>query len=228
MKCEEFESTILDLDRAGRLSELEKSAAQAHLNSCERCASLQESWQGARRELAFYAQETQMAQAPARVEMRLRQEFRLQHRTTAPRKIAGVTVWALAAAAAVVAVVSWINWQNEHVSIARRDAPRAGAVTQPSVQENATGKVEVMPNPFADAGDESNALFADNELSGFTVLPGAGLLDTNEASILRVQMQRGTLSAYGLPVNEERAGEWIQVDLLVGDDGIPQAVRLPN
>jgi hypothetical protein len=29
-------------------------------------------------------------------------------------------------------------------------------------------------------------------------------------------------------VNEEHAGDWIQVDLLVGDDGLPQAVRLPQ
>jgi len=31
-----------------------------------------------------------------------------------------------------------------------------------------------------------------------------------------------------VPVNEERAGEWIQVDLLVGNDGLPEAVRLPR
>jgi hypothetical protein len=31
-----------------------------------------------------------------------------------------------------------------------------------------------------------------------------------------------------LPVNQELAGEWIQVDLLVGEDGQPQAVRLPQ
>jgi hypothetical protein len=30
----------------------------------------------------------------------------------------------------------------------------------------------------------------------------------------------------GLPVNQDRAGEWIQVDLLVANDGLPQAVRL--
>jgi len=45
---------------------------------------------------------------------------------------------------------------------------------------------------------------------------------------VRVRMQRGALGALGLPVNEERAGEWIQVDLLVGNDGLPQAVRLPQ
>jgi hypothetical protein len=43
-----------------------------------------------------------------------------------------------------------------------------------------------------------------------------------------VRMQRGELGALGLPVNEERAAEWIQVDLLVGNDGLPQAVRLPQ
>ena len=74
----------------------------------------------------------------------------------------------------------------------------------------------------------SETLVADNELSGFTFLPGAFAADTDDAAILRVRMQRGALSALGLAVNEERASEWIQVDLLVDDDGLPQAVRLPQ
>ncbi len=45
---------------------------------------------------------------------------------------------------------------------------------------------------------------------------------------MRVGMQRGALSALGLPVNEERVSDWIQVDLLVGQDGLPKAVRLPQ
>jgi len=69
---------------------------------------------------------------------------------------------------------------------------------------------------------------ADNELGNFTPLPGALPAETDEAAIVHVRMQRGSLGTLGLPVNEERAGEWIQVDLLVGDDGLPQAVRLPQ
>jgi hypothetical protein len=69
---------------------------------------------------------------------------------------------------------------------------------------------------------------ADNELRNFTLLPGALPAEADDAAIVRVRMQRGALGALGLPVNEERAGEWIQVDLLVGDDGLPQAVRLPQ
>jgi hypothetical protein len=41
-------------------------------------------------------------------------------------------------------------------------------------------------------------------------------------------MQRGVLGSLGLTVSEDRATDWIQVDLLVGDDGQPQAVRLPQ
>ncbi len=51
-------------------------------------------------------------------------------------------------------------------------------------------------------------------------------MDTDYGEILHVRMQRGALESFGLPVNEERAGEWIQVDLLVGNDGLPEAVRL--
>jgi hypothetical protein len=62
----------------------------------------------------------------------------------------------------------------------------------------------------------------------FTPLPGSvpGFLD--DSTIVRVQLQRGALGAFGLPVSEERASDWIQVDLLVAADGQPQALRLPQ
>jgi hypothetical protein len=78
--------------------------------------------------------------------------------------------------------------------------------------------------PHSTAGEDS--LVADNEMNDFTLLPGVLPAETDDAAIVRVRMQRSTLGALGLPVNEDRAGEWIQVDLLVGNDGLPQAVRL--
>ena len=69
-------------------------------------------------------------------------------------------------------------------------------------------------------------MIADNLSGEFTLLPGSLPQETDDAAIVRVRLQRGALGALGLPVNQERAGEWIQVDLLVGEDGQPQAVRL--
>ena len=52
--------------------------------------------------------------------------------------------------------------------------------------------------------------------------------EMEDGAIVRVGMERASLSVFGLPVNEDEASDWIQVDLLVGSDGSAQAVRLPE
>jgi hypothetical protein len=230
MKCEEFEAIGLDAERDASLSEVERVSAREHAGTCSRCAALQDSWRAAGIELRAFADETALAQAPARVEMRLRQEFRTRHVTLKGRRAAVVAAWALAAAAVLVGAVGWRNWRdggradsasrsNSSASVANGSAKSANAYRETPAQSAAA----LQP----DSAD-SEILLADSELSDFTLLPGALMTDTADAAILRVRLQRGSLSSLGLPVNEERAGEWIQVDLLVGNDGLPQAVRLPQ
>jgi hypothetical protein len=50
----------------------------------------------------------------------------------------------------------------------------------------------------------------------------------DDTTVVRVQMERGSLGALGLSVNEEHANDVVQVDLLLGADGQPQAYRLPQ
>jgi hypothetical protein len=212
MNCEQVEAIVLDLGRDVAADSLERAAAVAHLSHCPRCAALQESWDAAREELRLLAEETLEARAPARVEMRLRQEFRARHRTVVARRAAVVAAWALAAAAIIVGAVGSWNWQQ---------ARRQEAAKQKMAAQNA------LPESEASAQNlESGNLSTGDDSGDFTPLPGTTLDETEEAAIYHVRMQRGSLGALGLPVNEERAGEWIQVDLLVGNDGLPQAVRL--
>lgn len=235
MRCEEFEAIGLDAERDASLSEVERVAAREHAGTCSRCASLQDSWQAAGVELRAFAEDTAMTGAPARVEMRLRQEFRTQHVTLKVRRAAVVAAWALAAAAVLAGAVSWRNWRHsQHEEATNRLNSVPGANHSPENNSVAGANHQTpaeVPNGVQQRGSgvgRSEMLLADNELSGFTLLPGAFAADTDEAEILRVRMQRGALGALGLPVNEERASEWILVDLLVGDDGLPQAVRLPQ
>ncbi|HYU22020.1 MAG TPA: hypothetical protein VEM60_02675 [Candidatus Dormibacteraeota bacterium] len=234
MNCEEFGAMGLDAERDATLSEAQRAAAREHACRCSRCAALQDSWQAARVELRAFAEDTAMAQAPARVEMRLRQEFRTQHVTLKVRRMAVVAAWVLAAAAALVGAAGWRNWrhsQQEETNLnslpATNNSPKNSSVAGANHETPAE-----VPNGVQQPGStrpaSSETLIADNEFSGFTFLPGAFASDTDDAAILRVRMQRGALGALGLPVNEERASEWIQVDLLIGDDGLPQAVRLPQ
>jgi anti-sigma factor RsiW len=236
MKCEEFEAIGLDAERDTSLSEVERAAAREHAGTCSRCAALQDSWQAAGVELRAFAEDTAMAQAPPRVEMRLRQEFRTQHVTLKVRRTAVIAAWALATAAVLVGAVSWTNWRHTHPeettnhlnpAPAVNNVPQNNSVNAANHETVASAPNGTQQRTSAGAGG-SETLIAGNELSGFTFLPGAFTADTDDAAILRVRMQRGALGALGLPVNEERAGEWIQVDLLVGDDGLPQAVRLPQ
>ncbi len=206
MNCEEFASVGLGAEHDGEISASLRSAAREHLDSCAHCAALAESWDAARAKLQLLADETNTHGAPARVEMRLRQEFRTRHRTMKTRRAAIVASWGLATAAMLVGAVSLVNWREHHV-------------------------VHVVKDVAANSqnGDASDAaLIADNEEDGFTALPGAIYTGNDDATIVRVGMQRGDLGAFGLPVNEDRAAEWIQVDLLVGNDGMPEAVRAPE
>ena len=217
MKCEEFEA--IGLERGGvRISELDaalRDAALEHAARCPGCAALQDSWQEARIALQALRESTRDAETPRRVEMRLRQEFGMRHRTAKTRSIAIFASWVLASAAVLVAGVSWWNWR-----VAKTQHP---SISSESVKTNAIS----APLPSTDAVD-ATTLVADNEAGDFTLLPGSLPQEVDDSSIVRVGMQRGALSALGLPVNEERVSDWIQVDLLVGQDGLPKAVRLPQ
>ncbi len=218
MKCEEFEAIGLGLEREGPaplngVVAAERSAAIEHANTCARCAALQESWQEAQAQLQALRLATQDASTPLRVEMRLRQDFRTRHRVVKTRATAVVAAWVLAGAALVVGAVSLWNWKiTQH-----HGTPDAGLAAQEA------GKAA---NGGAGKSASEDALKADNSAGEFTLLPGSLPQETEGSAIMRVRLQRGALGALGLPVNQERAGEWIQVDLLVGEDGRPQAVRL--
>ena len=202
MNCEEFATLGLGAEHDDTGTP-QHAAAMEHMADCVHCAALAESWEAAREKLQLLAEVTNTHGAPARVEMRLRQEFRTRHRTMKTRRATAIAAWGLAAAAVLAGAVSLVNWRGHHI------APSAAMQSQ-------------------NVNTSDTELIADNEEDGFTALPGAIYAGSDDATVVRVGMQRGELGALGLPVNEDRAGEWIQVDLLVGNDGSPEAVRVPQ
>jgi hypothetical protein len=206
MNCEEFELLGLDVNRSGATAE-ERAAAIDHLRHCPRCAGLVESWQEARTDLFLFADATREAETPARVEMRLRQEFRARHRPFfVSRRAAVAAAWAMAAAVLIAVGAYWNVWRGKQ--------PAKAPPVSPVAKVNPAG-----PEP-------EQLVLADGNAGSFTPLPGSLPLDMEDAAVMQVRMQRGALGALGFPVDQERASDWISVDLLVGEDGIPQAVRL--
>ena len=223
MNCEEFELIGLDGSADSATSMTQQTAAQNHANSCSRCAALLESWLAAKAELNNLGELTRVAETPSRVEMRLRQEFRTRHRAVPARRAAMIAAWALAAAAVLITGISWWNWartRRDEVVRQENNVPNALANAQPSGPQVPGATDDSLPVLSA------TALSAEANAADFTLLPGAFPAGADDAAVVRVRMQRGALGALGLPVNEERAGDVILVDMLVGDDGLPQAVKL--
>ena len=61
--------------------------------------------------------------------------------------------------------------------------------------------------------------------SFFTLPEARDLPPVESETVVRVQVPRSTMRLVGLPVNEERAGERIRADMVLGQDGIARAVR---
>ncbi|HUN64095.1 MAG TPA: hypothetical protein VMU53_18990 [Candidatus Sulfotelmatobacter sp.] len=223
MTCEEFATAELDLGSSGIDAQLE-IAAREHLRECPHCAALHENWLSLREDLRVLAVETAEAEASPRIEMRLRQEFRTKHKTVRTHRAALVLGWGLAAAAAVVLGIGWADWYFHK-------GPSVAKQTQTNPAPNPAGIHNASPVPQANApaqSESNDVIVASNNYGEFTPLPDSIPTAPEDATVVRVQMQRGALSALGLTVNEEHAADLIQVDLLVGDDGVPQAIRLPQ
>jgi hypothetical protein len=236
MNCEQFETIGLDLDRESHngVDPIERAAAIDHANSCARCAALQESWRDAQLELQALRDMTADAGAPLRVEMRLRQEFFARTRAQKVRRFALASAWVLASAALLLVGMSWWNWHISSENIVLQGATSApkndaniSASTNTGATTAANTTASAIDNYPTEPANEAT-LVAANDAEDFTLLPGSMAQEIGDGSVVRVRMQRGALGDLGLPVNEERANEWIQVDLLVGQDGQPQAVRLPE
>src|SRR6266436_2700464 len=127
MNCEEF--AIAGLDRNLDAGGLEFAGAREHLRNCPHCAALYESSLALRADLRELGQLTAEANAPSRVEMRLRQEFRTQHTTEKGRGRAVVASWLLAAAALVLVGTSFVVWQTGGRTNVAKQQPATPAAT---------------------------------------------------------------------------------------------------
>jgi hypothetical protein len=228
MNCEEFEILGLDSQRDGSMGDDSRQRALQHARVCGRCAALGASWAAAQAELAALAEDSRMLRVPARVETRVLQQFRLKHQPRQERRFLQLATWALAAAAVIVCtfgVWDWHKWRQGSLGGNIAGSPTAAL---DAVSSHSTGSSATNGSP---ATDDSEILMAGNEGSGgndFIQLPGSSLQEAEDGAVVRVGMERASLAAFGLPVNEDEASDWIQVDLLVGSDGSAQAVRLPE
>lgn len=226
LNCHEFETLGPGFGRDAAL----KSEAEEHLRHCSRCAALHELWLELRGSLRALASETQSAETPQRVEMALRDAVRAALPQPVLRRLMPAWRWSLAATAAVALLATWFVPRIWKPGSTPATPPQVASQIPlaPSPTEATNPGTQPQPaSPSAESADTSQRSESAANGDEFVALPYAALASvSDDTSVVRVRMQRGALGAFGLPVNEERADEWVMVDLLVSADGEPQAVRL--
>ena len=74
---------------------------------------------------------------------------------------------------------------------------------------------------------QESAQADDDSMDDFYRLPDTDYLPPMEsAMVVRVQLPVSSLRLMGLPVSEEQAGDSVQADVLLGQDGLVRGVRL--
>jgi hypothetical protein len=208
MDCMEFEEIVHDLDRPGTHGVARRERALAHAETCAHCAKLLTEAESLDQALHAIATTEGGQEAPAWVESALLREFRVV-KAGAARSSLGRHTAALGIAAAVL-LVAGISLFHFRPGV---KAPAAGPSDRPVVSVAATAS--------------QNAQGAVESSSGFIALPYADDPDGVEGgAVVRVRLSGTALASLGMPVSLTGSPATMWADLLVSDDGTPQAIRL--
>lgn len=199
MNCAEFEQLVEALARREPMDGTLQRSALAHAEECPSCLRQLDQARELTAALHRMAGQNRQVQAPGQIEENLLRAFdeREAGRKDGKRVLVWRRRWLVAAAASVAAVgIGLLSW-GPHVD------------SKPVEQASAIRKEEVIASEF----------FPMQGQEAVELPPGEG------SGVVRVEVPRATLLAFGLPMNPELAMEPLEAEILVGEDGAAQAIR---
>jgi hypothetical protein len=218
MSCRQFKEALDDLDRTGMPAMMLREAALEHAETCGRCAQLMTDTEALDFSFHQIAAHEGNLQAPPRVEAALLQEFRAQRAAQSSKK----GNWRLAALATAAAVLLALGFSLRNVSLRHTNAVagetgQSALNAQQNTAETNSDETELAENVSTDAQDAT----------GFVSLPYATDPGTLEGgTVVRVELTRATLASMGMPVADAGSLDRIPADIMLSEDGAPQAIRL--
>jgi hypothetical protein len=236
MDCAQFAEVLHELDRPGTPGAALRETALAHAEMCSRCGALVTEAESLDFALGQIAQETAELQAPPRIEAALLREFQRGRSVASSRRLQ----WQLAAlgVAAAVLLAIGLSFQRPHTTTPGK-TPSVVAYSEPASstrgarsQRSTTpltanvqprGARTKTPSQKTAASDADATEYA----TAYVPLPYAydpsGL---EGGAVVRVVLPRAALVSYGLPIEGMGVSEQVTADMVVSQDGTPQAIRL--
>jgi hypothetical protein len=198
MSCAEARPLLADLARGGVLPAEVLSRVEEHAAGCAACAARVEEERVLGAALRRLADADEGASAPAWIEARLRRSLREAHPRPVPAAVApGPDRWGWATAAAVAASLA------------------AGALLW-----------HREPAPPPPAALEWAREAVDDEEAFLPVTFDDVLGGLDAVQVVRMRLPRSAIGRMGLAVPDEPGQGPVDADVLVGQDGLPRAIRL--
>jgi hypothetical protein len=237
MDCAQFAEVLHELDRPGTPGAALREAALAHAEMCSRCGALVTEAESLDFALGQIAQDTAELQVPPRIEAALLREFQRGKSVASSRKLQ----WQLAAVGAAAAVLLAIGLSFHRPQSATPDkTPSVIASSEPASstpgaresQRSTTPLIASVQPRGARTKTPARKTAASNAdateyATAYVPLPYAydpsGL---EGGAVVRVVLPRAALVSYGLPIEGMGVSEQVTADMVVSQDGTPQAIRL--
>ncbi|HXQ25826.1 MAG TPA: hypothetical protein VN822_05405 [Candidatus Acidoferrales bacterium] len=222
MDCAQFGEILQDLDRPGTEGFALRRSALAHAESCGRCALRMieaESLDFALRTLAAREAERQ---AHPRVARALVEEVRVQSRSASRHGVR----WQLAALGVAAALLLVLGYSLRH-----RFPPAAGSdAARDSAANHTSSPIAAPVAPVPDSNEDQSADSQSNDSDDETAFVSLPYADDPNAldggAVVRVLLTRPALASLGLPVTDLGSADRIPADIVLSEDGAPQAIRL--
>ena len=219
MNCREVEAIITELERGVEANE----SALDHIRVCGRCRERLAEEEKLTAGLAAWAEATSAEQAAPGREAKLLEAFRENRAARRGRKWIPVVAAGSIAAAALLA------------RMLTPAAPMAQVSPLPAKVE-VTRKADAAPSPVPAAPEKTRvarrvarrspgAAPVAPEVEFLPVAQGDGWTPLDGARLVRVGLPRAALRAFGLPMDEERAEQPVQADVMLSNDGLVRAIR---
>jgi hypothetical protein len=164
-------------------------------------------------------------QAPPRLEQALLTAFRARRAPSVWRRRLGIG----AIAASVAFLIYSAVWMRRGMplpppvpKITAQQALPAPLVVESSEEPPPPRTPAVRPRPVSRPAPAAPV----EVVTGFLPVPGGDPLEPlDRGRMVRARLPRSALTAFGLPMNEDRAAERVQADVLIGEDGLARAIR---
>jgi len=230
MNCRECEVLLVEAARLGRETEAratpEIAAALAHAAECSSCADRLADERALQTELRALAAIETRRQPPAGCEATLMAAYRTERGREVHTRRWIFALSGAMAASLVILLGSALMLSSESSklvqsirlgSLAAHRGPAASAQAQSVASDESADQTDL---------NTESATGQQEEVTDFVAFyPGADVGSLDSGALVRVRMPSSALESFGLPVAQGSEDEWVSADLLVGEDGSPQAIR---